>query len=248
MAAFKIDRHVTTSLASGAFSFGTAIDLGFNFNLSAQLVWGLQTPDFTVRLATAAALPACTAAGTGVGHTLTGNANGALTVDGVLTVAADRVLVKNQVAGSDNGIYVVTQVGTAGTPFILTRATDFDAASASEIRSGALVVSTAGVANTNKQWELTTADPIVVDTTALTFAAGEPVGTWSFQGSNNSTNGVDGTWPTITEGLTISVNPAGSAGDHLVDLTAQPWKYIRPAYTRTSGRGAVDIYICGKQT
>lgn len=83
----------------------------------------------TVRAATAAALPACTYAnGTGgVGATLTGNVNGALAAqDGITLIAGDRLLVKNQVAALQNGVYTVTQVGTGGTPFILTRATDAD--------------------------------------------------------------------------------------------------------------------------
>ena len=55
------------------------------------------TPRPTVQLATAAALAANTYAnGTaGVGATLTANANGALSVDGVTPSAGDRVLVKD---------------------------------------------------------------------------------------------------------------------------------------------------------
>lgn len=82
-----------------------------------------------VRAATAAALPACTYANgaSGVGATLTGNSNGALAaVDGVTLVSNDLVLVKNQVSTLQNGVYKLTQVGTAGTPFILTRETDAD--------------------------------------------------------------------------------------------------------------------------
>jgi hypothetical protein len=81
-----------------------------------------------VELATTAALPANTYNnGTGgVGATLTANANGALSVDSTLTVAGNRILVKNEAAGANNGVYVVTQVGSGGAPYILTRATDFD--------------------------------------------------------------------------------------------------------------------------
>lgn len=82
-----------------------------------------------VRAATTGALPACTYANgaAGVGATLTGNANGALVAqDGVTLVAGNRFLVKDQVASLQNGVYTVTQVGTAGTPFVLTRTTDAD--------------------------------------------------------------------------------------------------------------------------
>ncbi len=125
----------------------------------------------TVKLATAAALPACTAAGTGVGHTLTANAVGILTVDGVATVLNDRILVKDQSATDDNGIYAVTTAGTAGVAFVLTRATDFDQAAAGEIAKGEAAYATAGATNIGTSWVLTTAGVITVDTTGLTFAA-----------------------------------------------------------------------------
>lgn len=120
-----------------------------------------------VAFATSAALPACTPAGTGVGHTLTGDANGALSVDGVAVQAGDRILVKNQVAGDDNGIYVVTDAGSGGAPFVLTRATDFD--SAGEMPRGACLRVRGGDRNPAKYFVHTTAGAITVDTTALTF-------------------------------------------------------------------------------
>jgi len=119
------------------------------------------------RVATAAALPACTAAGSGVGKTLTGNAVGVLTVDGVATVLNDRILVQDQVAGVDNGIYKVTTEGTAGVAFILTRATDADANT--EVTAGLFTFIAEGTANADLGFILITNDPITVDTTALTF-------------------------------------------------------------------------------
>lgn len=115
--------------------------------------------------ATAAALPACTPAGAGVGKTLTANAVGILTVDGVATVLNDRILVKDQAAGADNGIYKVTTEGTAVVAFILTRATDAD----TEITAGLFTFIEEGTANADEGWILTTNDPITVDTTALVF-------------------------------------------------------------------------------
>ncbi len=79
-----------------------------------------------VRVATDVALPAYTAAGTGVGKTLTANANGALTIDGVAVSNGNRVLLSNGASAIDNGIYEVTDAGSGGTPFILTRSTDAD--------------------------------------------------------------------------------------------------------------------------
>jgi len=121
--------------------------------------------------ATDAALPASTYAnGTaGVGATLTGNANGALAAqDGVTLLVNERLLVKNQVAGLQNGIYVLTQVGTAGTPFILTRAVDSD--DATELSPGFTVAIEEGTVNADSVWQHTTNAAITVGTTALTFS------------------------------------------------------------------------------
>ena len=126
-----------------------------------------------VALATTAALPANTYNNgtSGVGATLTGNANGALSVDSTLTVATERILVKNEAAGANNGVYVVTQVGSAGTPYILTRATDFDSVGTGvdQIDEGDFFLVTSGVVNLNTAWVQQTAPPITIGTTAIVF-------------------------------------------------------------------------------
>lgn len=121
----------------------------------------------SVRLATAAALPANTPAGSGVGKTLTGNANGALTVDGVAVAVNDRILVKDEVSAQHNGIYVVTTVGDGSNPFVLTRATDAD--SDAEVTTGMFCFVSEGTVNADSGWVLVTDDPITLDTTALSF-------------------------------------------------------------------------------
>jgi hypothetical protein len=128
----------------------------------------------SVRLATAAALPANTYNnGTGgVGATLTANANGALTVDGVAAVAGNRILVKNEAAGANNGVYVVTDTGSGSTPYILTRATDFDSAGTGvdQIDAGDFFLVTAGSTQANTSWVQQTPLPITVGTTAIVFS------------------------------------------------------------------------------
>jgi len=129
----------------------------------------------SARAATAAgvALPACTYANgaSGVGATLTGNANGALAAqDGVTLVVDDRLLVKDQGGGAShlqNGIYVLTQVGTAGTPFILTRTTDADVAG--ELTPGFVVSVIEGTENAGTIWQHRTTTTPTVGTTALSF-------------------------------------------------------------------------------
>jgi hypothetical protein len=63
----------------------------------------------------------------GVGATLTAGTNGALTIDGYTVLLNDRVLIKNQASTFQNGIYTLTTLGTGGVPYVLTRATDYNA-------------------------------------------------------------------------------------------------------------------------
>jgi len=160
-------------------------------------------------LATTAALASCTYnnGASGVGATLTATANGALTVDSVLTVVNNRILVKNQVSGAQNGIYVVTQVGTAGLPFILTRATDYDTSGSgnNEIDQGDFTLILAGTANANTSWVQQTPLPITVGTTSLVFVQfGAPLTYSAGTGLNES--------PTYTFNIANTGVTAGSYG------------------------------------
>lgn len=128
----------------------------------------------SVRAATAAALPAYTRSG----NILTASANGALAaVDGVTLVAADRLLVKNGAAGADNGLYTVTQVGTGGTPYILTRSTDADVSA--EVTPGMYTFVEEGTTLADTGWVLSTNAPITLNTTALTFVQFSGAGTYA---------------------------------------------------------------------
>ncbi len=131
----------------------------------------------SVRAATTAALPAVTAAGSGVGKTLTENSNGALTIDGVTMSVNDRVLVKNQATGADNGIYVVTATGSGAAVFVLTRATDAD--SSAEVTAGLFTFVEEGSVNADTGWVLTTNATITLDTTALAFSQFSGAGTYT---------------------------------------------------------------------
>ena len=126
-----------------------------------------------VALATTAALPANTYnnGASGVGATLTATANGALSVDSTLTVVAERILVKNEAAGANNGVYVVTQVGSAGTPYILTRSTDMDTVGTGvdQIDEGDFFLVTSGTANVNTAWVQQTPPPITIGATPIVF-------------------------------------------------------------------------------
>lgn len=64
----------------------------------------------------------------GVGATMTAGSNAALVVNGANPTTSQRVIVKNQATPAQNGIYTVTNAGSAGAAWVLTRATDFDQA------------------------------------------------------------------------------------------------------------------------
>lgn len=121
-----------------------------------------------VRLATATALPANTYdnGADGVGATLTADANGALTVDGVAAAAGNRILVQDEVDETHNGPYVVTNAGAAGAAYVLTRTTDGD--TGDELFS-ALYFVTAGSANAGKGFYLSNAASPTIGTDALTY-------------------------------------------------------------------------------
>ena len=111
---------------------------------------GLDVKD-SAKLATTAALSACTY-NNGNG-TLTADANGALSLDGVAVAVNDRILVKNQASAVQNGLYKVTATGSGGAAFVLTRTPDADAAS--EITGGAFVFVESGTANADNGYVFT---------------------------------------------------------------------------------------------
>ena len=121
------------------------------------------------KYATTADLSATYANGTsGVGATLTANANGALTVDGSTPGAADRILVKDQSTDAENGIYTVTTVGTNAAAFVLTRATDAD--TGTEFTGGSFTFVETGTANADNGYVFTHNGAPTMGTTGLSVA------------------------------------------------------------------------------
>lgn len=84
------------------------------------------------------------------------------TLDGITLAANDRILLKDQTAQAENGIWIWTASGAA-----LTRALDAD--SGSEL-SGATTTVQRGTVNADRVYRITTDDAITVGTTAITLA------------------------------------------------------------------------------
>ena len=126
----------------------------------------------SVRVATDVALVA-----TRAGDTLTANVVGSINavgIDGVTTLAiADRVLIKNQPTGQDNGIWTIVQLGDVGDPWIMQRSSA--ANEQGEVSNGLTTYVGEGTANAQKRFVLTTIDPVTLNVTPLTFLE-DPVG------------------------------------------------------------------------
>ena len=110
------------------------------------------------------------------------------TVDGVTLATNDRILLKNQSTGSENGIYTVN---ASGAP---TRAFDFDADS--EVTGGTFFFVEEGTVNADNGFVLTNDGSITVGSTALTFTqfsgAGQVIAGDAITKSGNTLNvGVD---------------------------------------------------------
>lgn len=87
--------------------------------------------------------------------------SGEQTIDGVAVVADDRVLVKNQTAASENGIWIAA----AGS---WRRAKDFSRTD--DVRKGTQVAVTDGTLYAVTTWHVATANPITIGTTSIVFA------------------------------------------------------------------------------
>jgi len=110
----------------------------------------------------------------GVGATLTNaGTQVALTIDGVLTTVGMRVLIYNQTAQAQNGVYTVTTVGTVSTNWVLTRATDANTYGLRDPNAlgynDAFFVQ-AGSTGAGETYVCTTTGVITFGTTAITFA------------------------------------------------------------------------------
>lgn len=94
--------------------------------------------------------------------------SGTQTIDDIAVIAGDRVLVKAQIDGEDNGIYIVA----AGA---WSRATDAD--TSAEVSPGLFTFVEEGTVNADTGWVLSTNGPITLGTTPLVFVKFSSAGT-----------------------------------------------------------------------
>jgi phage-related tail fiber protein len=141
-----------------------------DFGGGPQKVTGLPTPTLAADAAPKSYVDAAIAgltwkaavrAATTVTGTLASAFQNAAVIDGVTLATGDRILIKNQSTGGENGIYTVN---ASGAP---TRATDAD--TGTEL-VGAAVLVQEGTTQADTQWVNQTNAPITIGTTATVWA------------------------------------------------------------------------------
>jgi hypothetical protein len=109
-----------------------------------------------------------------VGATLTNaGTQVALVIDGVTLSVADRVLIYEQTDQTENGVYVVTDVGSGATNWILTRASDADTYvvdSPNGLSEGSTFFVREGTTGAGETYTCNTSGVITFGTTNITFA------------------------------------------------------------------------------
>lgn len=151
----------STSLQAASKGYVDSIASGFTIVASAVAA---STANLSATYANGAA---------GVGATLTNNSTQvAFAVDGYSASSSDRILIKNQSAQLQNGIYSVTTVGSGASNWVLTRTTDYDQAPA-EVKPGTIVNVTAGSTQAGSSW-IETATVTTMGTDPIIFAAFNP--------------------------------------------------------------------------
>lgn len=160
---------------------------------------------------------------------LTGSAP--LSIDSISLASGNRVLLKNQGTGSQNGIYVYS-LDESGSNYTLTRSYD---ASAGTLSCGASTYVEDGSTNAGRIYILSTLEPITVDSTSLTWTqfaggGGSPGGSdtyvqfndgGSFGGSsglryNKTTGAVTGTYVLASTGFSGSLTRLTDGTSYLI--------------------------------
>lgn len=152
---------------------------------------------------------------TGAGTLASSFANGSV-IDGVTLATGDRILIKNQATGSENGIYVVQ---ASGSPVRST-----DANSSTTLTDNTAIFIEEGTVNADSAWTLTNNGVITVGTTALVFvqfAGTGGVGTVT-NVSVVSANGFAGTVATSTStpAITLTTSVTGIVKGNGTTLSA----------------------------
>jgi hypothetical protein len=135
-----------------------------------------------------------------------------LSVDGVTLVNGDRVFLKDQTLPLENGLYIVSGIGTS---VVLTRT--YDADTSLKMSDNMYVSVEQGATNGDTTWEMTTDNPVTIGTTALRFTRVAPAYQTGVLGSINSNQGPFNPAGCLLENIPRASAPLGN----LTPLTTQ---------------------------
>ena len=125
-------------------------------------------------------------------------------VDDVSLAVGDRILVKDQSTGSQNGIYRVDTVGT-GVNGAWSRTEDFDLGTSDQITAGLAVFIQEGTASALDIFALTTTGAITIGSTSLTFTDYTPI-VGATGGTTEAVLVADGTGGTTLKATTVFID------------------------------------------
>jgi len=213
-----------TKDGSGNFSFGTkrlgdvAVPV-FDTDATNKVYVDSKDPKESVRLASTGNVA------------LTGSTP--LSIDGVTVADANRLLLKNQSSGAENGIYTAAITGPT---YTLTRA--FDSDTTGKVSPGLHTFVEEGTTLASSGWLLTTSNPIVLGTTALAFS--------QFTGSSLSAGDgiqiLSDVVSVVSGNSSIKVTPSGVQVDYSEDFTnGQGSSIIEGQVVFESSSGVVEL-------
>jgi hypothetical protein len=153
--------------------------------------------------------------------------SGTQTIDGIAVIVGDRVLVNNQGTASTNGIYVVSAS---------TWSRAIDMSLDDDVYTGLQIYITSGTANGGKFFALTTANPITLDTTSLSFAISAAPSS-SISGTLNYVAKFTGSGTTIGNSNLIN-DASGNLG---LGVTPSPWGSLYKAIQISAGASFYGI-------
>ena len=165
----------------------------------------------------------------GVGATLASASNGVLGIDGVTLAVGNRILLKDQTDAKQNGIYVVTTLGSGSSTWLITRASDSDNSITGQVSAGDAVYVQGGTTNINQAFIETTDGTgtngaIIIGTDSITWtqftgAANVTAGN-GLTRTGNSLDVVSSTLTVSADSVDLSTvsrsNTTGSATNSLV--------------------------------
>lgn len=156
------------ALVSACSSSSPALDGGAAAPHLGARHYGVYAMQELARVAITAALPAYTASGSGTARILTANANAALaSQDGVSLSVGDQVLLTAGAAAADNGLWIVTNLGSGSVPWVLTRSVGYQTGLV--FQGMQVLVGYEGTLYGGSAWQLTTSGTITVDTTGTAW-------------------------------------------------------------------------------